>query len=398
MMKKLAALYCVISIFCAYATQQNLITVVIMVRNEEAVIAKTLEPYVKAGINSFLIFDTGSIDNTISNAEFFFKTHAIEEYAIVEEAWIDDFAASRNHALDAADERFPETSFFLMPDAEWYMHNVEGLIDFCLTHRDEDTPCYLVRIMNENTDFPTPRLIRASSKARFEGKIHESMFTLAKVPNDIYFKLGASRQGIEKSRKRWERDLKILLKEHEENPDHTRTTFYLAQTYDCLGDAENAYRFYKIRSEQQGYREENYEALYRLGKTTEILASTDSNYTWHMAFDYYCKAHELLPHRAEPLVRIADHYWPDGQGPLNIPLCYIFAKRACELEYPEHDLLFIDPEMYSFKRYELLSKAAWHVGDFENGEVATRNAIKKREMPNLFYNLSLYIARRMQAR
>ena len=115
-----------------------------------------------------------------------------------------------------------------------------------------------------------------------------------------------------------------------------------------------------------------------------------------MAQDYYYKAHDLLPHRAEPLVRLADHYWPDFKAPLNIALCYLLAKRACELEYPEEDCLFIDPYAYNFKRYDLLSKSAWHVGDFENGEKATRNALKKYESPHLLRNLAAYIDRRMR--
>ena len=397
MMKKLILLCVIASSLYAYA-QKDLITVVLMVKNEETVIAKTLEPFTQGGITSFLIFDTGSTDSTIEAAELFFKMHSINDYVIIQEPFI-DFATSRNRALDLADEYFPESTFFLMPDAEWYMHNLKGLIDFCIAHRDKTIPCYLVRIVNEGTDFTVPRLIRARSKARFQGVVHEAIPVTgnARVPHDVYFQLGASRQGIEKSRKRWERDLALLLKEYEKDPTSSRTTFYLAQTYDCLGDVYNAYHYYKIRSELNGFLEETYETFYRLGKMTELLSATDDKFTWHMAFDYYTKAHDILPHRAEPLVRIADHYWPDNSAPLNIALCYIFAKRACELEYPEHDLLFVDPYAYNFRRYELLSRSAWHAGDFENGEIATRNALKKKELPYLLKNLAAYIDRRAQA-
>lgn len=376
---------------------QDLITIVLMVKNEEAVITQTLEPFVDAGISSFFIFDTGSTDNTIPTAEHFFKTHAIDHYAIAQEPFI-DFATSRNRALDIADERFPNAAFFVMPDAEWYMNNIKGLIDFCIKHRDDTTPCYLMRIQNERNYFTVPRLIRARSNARFLLAVHEGIpvHPSARVPNDINFKLGASRQGIEKSRKRWERDLVILLKEHEKDPHGSRTTFYLAQTYDCLGDAHNAYHYYKLRSEQSTFLEEDFETYYRLGKVTERLSASDPDFTWHMAFDYYSKAHDILPHRAEPLVCLAEHYWQDGAAPLNIALCFLFAKRACELEFPENDLLFVDPWVYDFKRYELVSKSAWHVGDFKNGEIATRNALKKQEMPHLLKNLAAYVDRRMQ--
>ncbi len=378
----------ILSVFIALYThaqddahaQDDILAIVLMVKNEEAVIVKTLQPYLDAGINSFLVFDTGSEDATIANAENFFKANHVKHWFIVQEPWI-DFCTSRNHALEAAEDCFPDTPFYLMPDAEWYMHNVKGLLDFCEERLYDTSPCYLVRIMNSSIDFTATRLIRAKSNARFLDDVHEAIpipnnqALSVKVPGDVFFELSASRQGVEKSRKRWERDLVLLLKRHQADPAAPRPTFYLAQTYDCLGDAYNAYKYYKIRSEQEGWHEENYETFYRLGLLTEKLSETDSAYTWSMAFDYYSIAHNMLPHRAEPLVRIADHYWPDCSAPLNVALCYLFAKRACELPYPEHDLLFIDPYTYNLKRYELLSKSAWHVGDFESGEMATRNAL-----------------------
>jgi hypothetical protein len=74
----------------------------------------------------------------------------------------------------------------------------------------------------------------------------------------------------------------------------------------------------------------------------------------------------------------------------------MYARRACEVSYPDRDFLFIDPYIYNFKRYELLGKSAWHVGDIENGEYATRKAIQFQELPYLLHNLALYVERRMQ--
>lgn len=366
--------------------------VVLMVKNEESVICQTLDPYVKAGMNSFLIFDTGSTDRTVEVVTEYFQENDIINWHIFQEPFV-DFEISRNRSIQLAEECFPEAKFFLLPDAEWYLRNVEGLIDFCNEQADKDIACYLIRIANGNIDFRTSRLIRNGVGARFVGDIHEVIHadSYEKAPGDIYFELGASRVGIEKSRQRWHRDKEKLLKRYHANPDDPRTTFYLAQTYECLGELEDAYGYYLIRVKQQGWIEETYEAYYRLGRITDYLSKTHSNYTWHMAQDYYFAAHALMPHRAEPLVRLAEHYWPDGEGPSNAPLCYLYAKRAFELPYPEHDVLFVCPDAYQFKRYELLSKAAWHVGDYALGEVASRKALEYTEMPYLFRNLACYI-------
>ena len=158
-----------------------------------------------------------------------------------------------------------------------------------------------------------------------------------------------------------------------------------------MEDLENAYIYYLKRSQQKGVYEETYESFFRLGRVTERLSEVDEAYTWQMAQEYYFEAHRLMPHRAEPFVRLAEHYWPNGQEPRNAALCYLYAKRAYELPYPENDWLFIYPYAYNFLRYELLSKSAWQVGDFGLGEVCTRKALAYREAPHLLRNLAYYV-------
>ena len=59
------------------------------------------------------------------------------------------------------------------------------------------------------------------------------------------------------------------------------------------------------------------------------------------ATDHYFMAHKILPHRAEPLVKLAEYYWPDASAPRNSALCYLFAKRAYELSYPERGVYYL---------------------------------------------------------
>jgi glycosyltransferase involved in cell wall biosynthesis len=376
----------------------SMLAVVLMVKNEAPVICQTIAPYVRAGIHNIMIVDTGSEDETVPVIQQYFEDHNVRNWQIISDPWDSskgsfDFEIARNRALDFAEEIFPESTFILMPDAEWYMHNVEGLLTFCRAHIDDDCGAYLVRLVNSNIDFPAARLIRNGTNSRFIGDIHEVIHAekFGDVPSDVYFELGASRMGMEKSRNRWYRDLDRLLARFAKNPEDPRTVFYLAQTYDCLQDFENAYKYYVIRSQLPGWIEETYEALYRLGKITDQLSKNNPNYTWHMAQDFYFAAHALMPHRAEPLIKIAEYYWPDGDSPKNAPLCYLFAKRAYELPYPKQDKLFVYPYDYDFKRYELLSKAAWHVGDYTLGAVCSRKALEYAEMPYLLRNLACYM-------
>jgi glycosyltransferase involved in cell wall biosynthesis len=363
-----------------------LLVVVVMIKNEEPVIQATLESYAKEGVDSFFIFDTGSTDNTIEKVKEFFEKNNIKNGHIAQEPFI-DFATSRNRGLELAEEQFPNAAFLLMPDAEWYMQNLKGLLDFCKEHvNDVKQKTYLVRIAGTEIDFYTPRLIRAHTKTRFVGAVHEvpNHVSETKLDSSIYFNLSVGRFGYEKSKKRWERDKEVLMKEFEKDPNSPRTTFYLAQTFECLGDLPNAYQYYEIRSKQPGWLEENYETFYRLGRITDYLSKVDKNFTWSMAFDYYANAAKLMPHRAEPLIKIAEHYWPD-----NIPMCYLFARRTFDMQFPKNDTLFVDKEIYDFTRYDVLSKSAWHVGEHEVGENATLNAIRAK-IPHLHHNLMCY--------
>lgn len=400
-----------------------LLVVVIMVKNEEGVIVETLKPFVEGGIKHFFVLDTGSTDDTIAVTKKYFREAGIEE-GYVEQSKFVDFATSRNLALNLAEQKFPRAGFMLMPDAEWYMQNVSGLIDFCKKELsntqcdDVNRPCscYSLRLLiGAYTDFQHARLIRRKGHARFEGAIHEYLIcsTIGYIPQDVYLVMHTSEAGDKKTIQRWHRDLEILLKEYEKNPLNTRTLFYLAQTYHCLREYENAYHYYGLRIalNQFGFDEENFMAVYRIAQVTEELASMnapdvienpeipgtnaaekvkDQNkniYTWEMALKYYLEAFSMRPNRAEPLIKIAQHYLDTGE----MDLSCLFAQKAARIPYPKDDLLFIDKNLYDYDRFDIVGQCAWHIGDCEEGELVLRHMVKTYIDPHLHRNLNEYL-------
>lgn len=370
--------------------EKSVLSVVLMVKDEEGAMESTLQPLVDGGIDSFFIFDTGSTDRTIEVTEEFFTKNGIERACIIQEPFV-NFEVSRNRALDLAEQVFPNTSFMLMPDAEWYLHNVEGLLKFCEQQEHHKLiGSYLIRIMNGYQDFYRACLVRTHSNTRYVGVVHEVLIpaSMCKAPSDVYFELCTTHYGYEKSHKRWVRDLDLLLKKYEENHNDTRTMFYIAQTYACLDDWENAYRWYEKRSQLVGWPEEDFITKYRLANTASHLSSSHDGYSWELAQQHYLDAHGMRYGRIEPLIKLAEHYWTVG----NYPACYMFAKRASELPYPEGDLLFVEKRMYDYHRYEILSKSAWHVNEYEVGEWGTRMALEASpDHIHLHRNLSFYI-------
>lgn len=355
-----------------------LLVVSIMVKDEEEVIEKTLEPFVNAGLDSFFVFDTGSTDKTIEVTKKFFKKHKIKNGYIAQEDFI-DFSASRNRAIELTKEKFPNAGYILMPDAEWYIKNPEKLIDFCKKNINQDQNCksYLMRLVHseKSIDFYIDRLIRADSDCVFSGVVHEAIASAYKgrTPKDIYFTYEPGKKGVTKSLKRWERDAELLLAEHKKNPKDGRTIFYLAQTYGCIGKLKEAAKYYKLRSQMEGWPEETYMSYYRLGRTIQSMIDKNiGNYTWTDALQIYHKAHSLRPHRAEPLVSIAYHYFSQADYSLG----YIYAQRATQLPYPKEDILFIEKSMYDHMRWEILANCAWFLQEYKAGEKAVLQALK----------------------
>jgi len=363
-----------------------LIVIVLMVKNESISIQSTLESFLTGGLTQFFILDTGSSDNTVQLAQTFLQQKHVTG-CIKQEPFI-DFATSRNRALALAEQQFPTAVFFMMPDAEWYLHNASELITFCEQEKNKDTALYLINIHMNSIEFTTARLFRAANQIRFKGVVHEApdIPAVIKAPDSVFFEVKSSDYGIEKSKRRWQQDLLLLSNAFHDDKQDPRTAFYLAQTYECLGLLDNAYHMYQHRDTLSGWDEENFITLFRLGCLSKQLIETHSQITWQTAMDYFLKAFALRPHRIEPLVKIADHYWPS-----NPQACFLFIKHAYSMAYPTQDILFIEKNMYFYDRYEIMSRCAWYAGEYALGEEATQRALTIRpDEQHLQQNLVLY--------
>jgi len=106
-----------------------------------------------------------------------------------------------------------------------------------------------------------------------------------------------------------------------------------------------------------------------------------------VAINYYLKAFAAGHDHAEPLVRIAQYYYKEGDN----HLAYLFVKRACELEEPKN-LDSEELELYRYTRYDLLGIVAWYVGEFNAGEEAVEKALEwSPHNEHLQRNLNFYL-------
>jgi glycosyltransferase involved in cell wall biosynthesis len=356
------------------------IAVVMMVKNEKKRLHVTLES-VKNFADSLVIFDTGSTDNTIQICQNFCEKNKI--FFRLKEGLFVNFSESRNVLLDFANS-FEDIDYMLLMDCNDEL--VEGELLRKIAERDEksETLSYLIRqewYTPEIYNYFNVRFIRAHKEWKFSGVVHEYITlidngnvidtNLKSVKVDKKIKLYQDRtQDDDKSGKRFLRDKELLLEEHKKNQKEPRTVFYLAQTYSCLNDKENAYYYYKLRTSLGGFWEEVYHAYAKCGTLSEYL-----NHDWYESFAWYMKAYEHTP-RVEPLIKIAEHYNNNKQ----FLLAFIFLELACKLKFPEHCNLFIDKLAYEYTRWHLMGIVAYYAHEYLVGKISCLKAIENGKL------------------
>jgi hypothetical protein len=187
----------------------------------------------------------------------------------------------------------------------------------------------------------------------------------------------------ERSRARWERDVELLTRESEREPDNARAVYYLGMTLSWLGRWAEAAEVLDRRIAMGGWKEEVYQA-----RMQRALVAREQREPWPAIMDQYLRAYAVAPHRAEPLHAIALHYDAEGER----GLCFLFARRGYELPYPSQDTLFVDDSVYNWRLPDLVASSGYWLGELEIGEAAARKALRARpDDPRLRKNLDFYL-------
>jgi len=349
-----------------------------MVKNEQKRLHVTLDSVI-GHVDSLVVFDTGSTDNTVQILKNFSAKHNIP--LRLKEGEFENFSASRNVSLDFADT-FEDIDYLVLLDTNDELRGGDELRKFCMGYKDKPNTGFLLCQewwSGKYDKYYNVRLIKANQGWRYRGKVHEWMKNTrfeddeaAQKEGDVVVRVPADTvlyqdrtQDDDKSGKRFARDKILLLEDHKENPEEPRTVFYLAQTCSCLQDIADSFYFYKLRTTLEGFWEERFHAFYRCGELTEKL-----KHPWEESFKWYMKAFEHSP-RAEPLIKIAEHYKDK-----NWLLSYTFADLACKLKYPDHCILFVDKHAYDYIRWHVLGIAGWYSGFRNEGKIGCVKAIE----------------------
>ncbi len=325
-----------------------------IVKNEELTLPR-LAASVAGQIDHWTIVDTGSTDGTVALAEELF--HGIPGQIICDE-WR-GYGPSRNVALDAAR---PHSQWLLTFDAD---ETVDGTIE-----RDIPPECDAVEAecRFDPLCYWITRMVRADDDWRWYGRAHEF---LARVGRDsVPFRTGRflvrhHADGGNRATK-LERELALLRADHRDDPDDQRTLFYLARTYEDMGESARAATWYRRRIEAGGWEEESWYATWRLGLC--LLAAGRADEGCGVLWTSWGRRRW----RAEPLWTLAQHYRSTGQWILCAEVCRL-ARQHCGVgsdrsgtEYGG-DRLFVHADVYRWRMTYEESICSFYVGAYERG-------------------------------
>lgn len=353
------------------------IALLMMVKNEHKRLHVSLESVV-GYVNSIVIYDTGSTDNTIEIVTNFCEKNNIP--LRLKQGEFTNFAESRNVSLDFADT-FEDIDYLLLLDTNDELRNGPELRKECDKYLKEKNTGFLISQewwSGKYDKYYNVRLIKAHQGWRYRGRVHEWMKNTRYESDEEAIKDGDAvirleniilyqdrTQDDNKSRNRFARDKELLLEDHKEDPTEPRTIFYLAQTCGCLDHGEDAFYYYKLRTTLLGFWEERFHSYLRCGEISESF-----KHPWEESFKWYMKAFEHTA-RAEPLIKISQHYKDN-----NWFLSFSFAEMACRLTYPDHCILFIDKHAYDYTRWHLLGLAGWYAGFYNEGKTGCKKALE----------------------
>lgn len=338
-----------------------------IVKNESAIIERCLNS-AKDHIHCISICDTGSTDNTVEIIEQFMKKNQIPG-KVHRHEW-KNFGHNRTLSAQAAQLTLKELGFSL-PDTYLLLLDADMILEVDSTFKQQPLVAdnYLFLQYNDFFSHYNTRLIRASLPWECVGLTHEYWSCpQSKIEMQMdSIKIDDRGDGGCKGDK-FQRDIALLTEGLKKEPENARYMFYLAQSYKCLRNFNEAIKWYKARIDKGGWQEEVWYSKMMIGEIYEDLDF------WDQALHWYLEAFQSNYARAEPLQKIATHYRLKGQN----DLAYLFAKQGSKIPFPKDQLLFISDPVYKYQFDEEISIAAYYIPQFkeEGFEAADRLALK----------------------
>jgi len=216
------------------------ISLVMIVKNEEEFLEYCLKS-VAGLVNEIIIVDTGSTDASRDIAAKFGSR-------VFDFTWQDDFAAARNYGLEQA-----RCEWILVLDADEHLEEPSAHMLLDLIDASGTADAYLLPVKNlmvpEFNEWQVSlilRLFRNSPDLRFQGTIHEQLIVpagkRAEIAEDgpVIIHSGYAENNRKKKNRR---NMRMLKKALEKDPDNPYLHYYISTEYILQGDFKTAWQY-----------------------------------------------------------------------------------------------------------------------------------------------------------
>ena len=340
------------------------LTLVMIVKNESKIISRCLDS-LKKYIDYIVISDTGSTDNTIGLIEEYLLNNNIKG-KVYQDEW-KNFGYNRSKSITNGQEWLgnnhidKKKNYFITIDADMLIifDNFDKSI---LSQKDSWT---LIQQTN-SLRYHNLRLFRSDLPYKCIGVTHEywgcegnpSQGDLKSIHIDDIGDGGSKND-------KFTRDISLLQKGIEDEPDNYRYYFYLGQSYACINDYNNAIIWYNKRIKSGGWNEEIFVSYQKLGELHMSIGEEEKGiHAWTMGF-------ESLPERSETLYKICNYYRLHGKNHSSL----LFLKKGLSIPYPKQCVLFIEYPIYEYKFIEELSIIGYYTNRKYHGLVACQHLL-----------------------
>lgn len=336
-----------------------------IVKDESKVIKRLIDSC-RDIIDYWVIVDTGSLDNTKKIIRQELKDIPGELH---DQPWV-NFGHNRTQLMEYAKDK---ADYLLLADADFEIK--KRLVRSLAFNKNElKYNAYHLRYQGD-IDFAQILLVKGSLPWKYIGVTHEFIYTdnIGNAPILDTLQILHHADGGHRAEK-LDRDIALLTKAIEDNPDDSRSYFYLAQTYSNKGDLDLAIKYYSERVKRGGWPEEIFYSLFQIGVL--LYKKGDQASATHQLQEAY----SYRPIRFEPLYTLGLIMREQKK----YHLAKIYLNEVLKMAYPVKDMLFIHKYNKEYLADFELAICNYWIEDYDR---ALEHATKVKECKNVVLDI-----------